>query len=49
MSPDSDTSPNNVVLVGHGISGGLARLEEMKISMFPEALPSDFALNLPIN
>ncbi|KAG7086625.1 hypothetical protein E1B28_002567 [Marasmius oreades] len=32
-SPDSDTLANNLVLVGHGISGDIARLEEMKIKL----------------
>ncbi|KAL0578150.1 hypothetical protein V5O48_003855 [Marasmius crinis-equi] len=32
-SPDSETLPNNLVLVGHGISGDLVRLEEMKIKI----------------
>lgn len=31
-SPDSETTPNNLVLVAHGISGDLARMEDMKIS-----------------
>lgn len=32
VSPDSETVPNTLVLVGHGISGDLRRMEEMKIS-----------------
>ncbi|KAF9262153.1 hypothetical protein L218DRAFT_868120 [Marasmius fiardii PR-910] len=32
-SPDSETLANNLVLVGHGIGGDLARLEEMKIKI----------------
>ncbi|KAJ3828511.1 hypothetical protein F5880DRAFT_1529906 [Lentinula raphanica] len=32
-SPDSETLPNNLVLVTHGASGDLARLEEMKINL----------------
>jgi hypothetical protein len=31
-SPDSETTANSLVLVAHGISGDLSRLEEMKIS-----------------
>ncbi|KAG6825263.1 hypothetical protein H0H92_004257 [Tricholoma furcatifolium] len=33
-SPDSETTPNTLVLVAHGLSGDLHRLEEMKIK-FP--------------
>jgi len=33
VSPGSDTTANNLVLVGHGLSSDLQRLEEMKISM----------------
>ncbi|KAG6872115.1 hypothetical protein C0995_012892 [Termitomyces sp. Mi166 len=32
-SPDSETTPNTLVLVAHGISGDLARLDEMKIKL----------------
>ena len=32
MSPDSETISNNLVLVAHGTTGDLRRLEEMKIS-----------------
>ncbi|KAJ4476730.1 hypothetical protein J3R30DRAFT_3488559 [Lentinula aciculospora] len=32
-SPDSETLPNNLVLVTHGANGDLARLEEMKIKV----------------
>ncbi|KAJ6629942.1 hypothetical protein B0H10DRAFT_1213968 [Mycena sp. CBHHK59/15] len=32
-SPDSETIPNTLVLVGHGIHGDLARMEEMKIKL----------------
>ncbi|KAF8195128.1 hypothetical protein BJ912DRAFT_165492 [Pholiota molesta] len=32
-SPDSETTPNQLVLVGHNIHGGLARLDEMKIKI----------------
>ncbi|KAK7049261.1 hypothetical protein VNI00_005862 [Paramarasmius palmivorus] len=32
-SPDSETLANNLVLVAHGVSGDLARLEEMKIKI----------------
>ncbi|KAF9476941.1 hypothetical protein BDN70DRAFT_934643 [Pholiota conissans] len=32
-SPDSETTPNQLVLVGHNIYGSLARLDEMKIKI----------------
>ncbi|TFK42209.1 hypothetical protein BDQ12DRAFT_677803 [Crucibulum laeve] len=32
-SPDSETTPNSLVLVGHGINGDLSRMEEMKIKL----------------
>ncbi|KAJ7645815.1 hypothetical protein B0H17DRAFT_959350 [Mycena rosella] len=32
-SPDSETIPNSLVLVAHGISGDLSRMEEMKIKL----------------
>ena len=32
IGPDSETTSNNVVIVGHGISGELSRWEDMKIS-----------------
>lgn len=32
VSPDSETVPNSLVLVGHGIHGDIRRFEEMKIS-----------------
>jgi hypothetical protein len=32
MTPDSEVMENDMVLVGHGISSWLPRLEEMKIS-----------------
>lgn len=32
MSPDSETIPNTLVLVAHGTTGDLRRLEEMRIS-----------------
>ncbi|KAG6864937.1 hypothetical protein C0991_006208 [Blastosporella zonata] len=32
-SPDSETTANTLVLVAHGISGDLSRLEEMKIKL----------------
>ncbi|KAJ7204567.1 hypothetical protein C8J57DRAFT_1542207 [Mycena rebaudengoi] len=32
-SPDSETIPNALVIVAHGISGDLARMEEMKIKL----------------
>lgn len=33
-SPDSETIPNKLVLVAHGLSGDLQRLADMKISMY---------------
>ena len=35
-SPDSESTPNSLVLVAHNIQGDLARLEEMKISKSKE-------------
>ncbi|KAF9055729.1 hypothetical protein BJ165DRAFT_1428251 [Panaeolus papilionaceus] len=32
-SPDTETAPNHLVLVGHNMQGTLARLEEMKIKL----------------
>ena len=32
MSPDSETIPNTLVLVAHGTTSELRRLEEMRIS-----------------
>ncbi|KAJ7074461.1 hypothetical protein C8F01DRAFT_1100560 [Mycena amicta] len=32
-SPDSETVPNTLVLVAHGITGDLARMEEMKLRL----------------
>ncbi|PPQ66345.1 hypothetical protein CVT24_007182 [Panaeolus cyanescens] len=32
-SPDTETAPNHLVLVGHNMQGALARLEEMKIKL----------------
>lgn len=34
VSPESETLPNSLVLVVHGASGQVRRLEEMKISPF---------------
>jgi hypothetical protein len=31
-SPESETAPNALILIGHNVQGDLARLEEMKIS-----------------
>lgn len=31
-SPESETAPNELILVGHNVQADLARLEEMKIS-----------------
>ena len=46
VSPDSETVPNSLVLVGHGIHGDIRRLEEMKISMY-SALIETFASGFP--
>lgn len=46
-SPDSETTPNHLVLMGHNIQNDLARLEEMKISesfyrhIFQQCLKTD--------
>ncbi|GBE77265.1 hypothetical protein SCP_0101380 [Sparassis crispa] len=42
-SPDSETLPNTLVLVAHGISGDLRRLEEMKIKLPHNVLIIDTA------
>ncbi|KAG6847346.1 hypothetical protein H0H93_008727, partial [Arthromyces matolae] len=42
-SPDSETTPNTLVLVAHGISGDLARMEEMKIKLPHNLLTIDTA------
>ncbi|GJE89548.1 hypothetical protein PsYK624_056510 [Phanerochaete sordida] len=42
-SPDSETVPNSLVLVGHGILGDLRRLEEMKIKIPHNVLVIDTA------
>ncbi|KIK71288.1 hypothetical protein GYMLUDRAFT_148989 [Collybiopsis luxurians FD-317 M1] len=42
-SPESETLPNNLVLVTHGASGDLARLEEMKIKIPHNMLVIDIA------
>ncbi|KAF9073769.1 hypothetical protein BDP27DRAFT_264875 [Rhodocollybia butyracea] len=42
-SPDSETLPNNLVLVAHGASNDLARLEEMKIKLPHNMLVIDTA------
>ncbi|GAW09287.1 hypothetical protein LENED_011434 [Lentinula edodes] len=43
-SPDSETLPNNLVLVIHGASGDLARLEDMKIRLPHNMLVIDIAV-----
>ncbi|KAH7923789.1 hypothetical protein BV22DRAFT_1035921 [Leucogyrophana mollusca] len=43
VSPDSETSPNQLVLVGHGIHGDMQRLEEMKIKLPHNVLAIDTA------
>ncbi|KAG6911406.1 hypothetical protein DXG01_016503 [Tephrocybe rancida] len=42
-SPDSETTANTLVLVAHGISGDLARLDEMKIKLPHNMLVIDTA------
>ncbi|KAJ7598619.1 hypothetical protein C8J56DRAFT_914532 [Mycena floridula] len=42
-SPDSETSSNNLVIVAHGASGDLQRLEEMKIKLPHNVLIIDTA------
>jgi hypothetical protein len=42
-SPDSETTVNSLVLVGHGINGDLSRLEEMKIKLPHNVLIIDTA------
>jgi len=42
-SPDSETVPNSLVLVGHGIGGDLRRMEEMKIKIPHNVLVIDVA------
>lgn len=42
-SPDSETVPNSLVLVGHGILGDLRKLEEMKIKLPHNVLIIDTA------
>ncbi|KAJ7475228.1 hypothetical protein B0H11DRAFT_2158646 [Mycena galericulata] len=42
-SPDSETTPNSLVLVAHGISGDLSRMEEMKIKLPHNMLVLDTA------
>ncbi|KAJ6589139.1 hypothetical protein B0H19DRAFT_231713 [Mycena capillaripes] len=42
-SPDSETIPNTLVLVAHGISGDLSRMEEMKIKLPHNMLVLDTA------
>eukprot|EP00914_Ancora_sagittata_P015302 GHVO01030161.1.p1 GENE.GHVO01030161.1~~GHVO01030161.1.p1 ORF type:complete len:251 (+),score=16.81 GHVO01030161.1:613-1365(+) len=42
-SPDSETLPNNLVLVTHGASGDLARLDDMKIKIPHNMLVIDTA------
>ncbi|KDQ32711.1 hypothetical protein PLEOSDRAFT_1110239 [Pleurotus ostreatus PC15] len=43
-SPDSEATPNNLVLVGHGIHGDLAKLEELKIKLPHNMFVIDTAL-----
>ncbi|KAF8902198.1 hypothetical protein CPB84DRAFT_1776131 [Gymnopilus junonius] len=40
-SPNSETAPNDLVLVAHDMQGDLARLEEMKIKLPPNMLVID--------
>ena len=42
-SPESEMTANTLVLVAHGISGDLRRLEEMKISEFFPSLSFSFS------
>ncbi|KAJ6482182.1 hypothetical protein C8R47DRAFT_981942 [Mycena vitilis] len=42
-SPDSETIPNSLVLVAHGISGDLSRMEEMRIKLPHNMLVLDTA------
>lgn len=42
-SPESEMTPNTLVLVAHGISGDLRRLEEMKISELADVFSICFA------
>ena len=37
LSPDVETSANNLILVGHGVHMDIQRLEEMKISTYPSS------------
>ncbi|KAI0691504.1 hypothetical protein BC835DRAFT_1417070 [Cytidiella melzeri] len=43
VSPDSETHPNTLVLVGHGIGSHLRRMEEMKIKIPHNVLIIDVA------
>ncbi|KAG5729185.1 hypothetical protein E4T56_gene13989, partial [Termitomyces sp. T112] len=43
-APDSETTPNTLVLVAHGIAGDLARLDEMKIRLPHNLLAIDTAI-----
>ncbi|KAI0090662.1 hypothetical protein BDY19DRAFT_936573 [Irpex rosettiformis] len=43
-SPDSETSPSTLVLVGHGISSDIKRMEEMRIKIPHNVLIIDIAL-----
>lgn len=43
VSPDIETSANNLVLVGHGVQADIQRLEEMKIKSPPNTLVVDTA------
>ncbi|KIP04321.1 hypothetical protein PHLGIDRAFT_36980 [Phlebiopsis gigantea 11061_1 CR5-6] len=44
VSPDSETVPNSLVLVGHGIHGDVRKLEEMKIKIPHNVLIVDTSL-----
>lgn len=44
LSPDSETQPNNLVLIAHGISGDLKRLQEMNIKLPNNVLIIDTAI-----
>ncbi len=53
-SPDSETVPNTLVLVGHSISADLKRMEEMRISASPSyrivaSLNFNICLEIPHN
>ena len=51
-SPDSETQPNDMVLVAHGVSGDLERLSELKIRKFTRIATfqtTNDALGIPSN